>query len=208
MTAAKEVGGDLYDYLIIGDNLCFCVGDVSGKGVPAALFMAQVIRLFRAMVKRNYTAAKIATELNAELCEHNENGMFITMFIGMVHLPTGKLSFCNAGHNSPILGNGSESRFIEMEANAPIGLWEGLQYTGEVIDDIRGRLFFVYTDGLNEAEDTQLEQFGDEQMLDVFKRSSSLSPCDMVDTMKREVSRHRNGADPNDDLTMLCLHVV
>lgn len=208
MTAAKEVGGDLYDYLIIGDNLCFCVGDVSGKGVPSALFMAQVIRLFRAMVKRHYTPAKLATELNAELCEHNEDGMFITMFFGMVHLPTGKLDFCNAGHNPPILGNGDESRFITMESNAPIGLWEGLKYTGEVIDDIRGRLFFVYTDGLNEAENTKLEQFGDEQLLSVFKRTSQLSPHEMVDTMRSEVYRHRNGADPNDDLTMLALHVV
>ncbi len=208
MTPAKEVGGDLYDYLIIGDNLCFCVGDVSGKGVPSALFMAQVIRLFRAMVKRNYTPAKIATELNAELCENNEDGMFITMFIGMVHLPTGKLEFCNAGHNPPILGNGSESKFLEMEANAPIGLWEGLKYTGEVIDDIRGRLFFVYTDGLNEAENNQLEQFGDDQLLDILKRNSMMSPREMVRTMKDEVKRHRNGADPNDDLTLLCLHVV
>ena len=208
MTPAKEVGGDLYDYLIIGDNLCFCVGDVSGKGVPSALFMAQVIRLFRAMVKRNYTPAKIATELNAELCENNEDGMFITMFIGMVHLPTGKLEFCNAGHNPPILGNGNESRFFEMEANAPIGLWEGLKYNGEVIDDIRGRLFFVYTDGLNEAENNQLEQFGDDQLLDVFKRSSMMSPREVVRTMKDEVKRHRDGADPNDDLTLLCLRVV
>ena len=208
MTAAKEVGGDLYDYLIIGDNLCFCVGDVSGKGVPAALFMAQVIRLFRAMVKRNYTPAKLATELNAELSEHNDDGMFITMFIGMVNLRTGKLDFCNAGHNPPILGNGNESRFLKMEPNAPIGLWEGLKYEGEVIDDIRGHLFFVYTDGLNEAENTKLEQFGDEQVLNVVKSASQLNPRDMVDTMKNEVNRHRNGADPNDDLTMLCLHVV
>ena len=207
MTAAKEVGGDLYDYLIIGDNLCFCVGDVSGKGVPSALFMAQVIRLFRAMVKRNYTPAKIATELNAELVENNEDGMFITMFIGMVHLPTGKLDFCNAGHNPPVIGNGNESHFIDMEPNAPIGLWEGLKYQGEVIDDIRGRLFFVYTDGLNEAENPKLEQFGDEQLLTIVKRTSKMSAREMIKTMKNEVKRHRNGADPSDDLTMLCLHV-
>ena len=206
-TAAKEVGGDLYDYLIIGDSLCFCVGDVSGKGVPAALFMAQVIRLFRAMVKRNYTPAKIATELNAELVENNDDGMFITMFIGVVHLPTGKLEFCNAGHNPPVIGNGNESHFIDMEPNAPIGLWEGLKYQGEVIDDIRGRLFFVYTDGLNEAENPELEQFGDEQLLSVVKRTSNLSAREMIKTMKNEVKHHRNGADPSDDLTMLCLHV-
>ena len=207
MTAAKEVGGDLYDYLIIGDNLCFCVGDVSGKGVPAALFMAQVIRLFRAMVKRHYTPAKIATELNAELTEHNEDGMFITMFIGMVHLPTGRLDFCNAGHNPPVLGNGSESHFLEMEPNAPIGLWEGLTYTGESIDDIRNKLLFVYSDGLNEAENLQQEQFGDDRLLAMIKRSSELTPRQVVKALKSEVERHRDGAEPNDDFTLLCLRV-
>ena len=207
MTPAKEVGGDLYDYLFIGDNLCFCVGDVSGKGVPSALFMAQVIRLFRAMAKRHYTPAKIATELNAELVEHNDDGMFVTMFIGMVHLPTGKLDFCNAGHNPPVLGNGGESKFIPMESNAPIGLWEGLQFIGEVIENIRGRKLFVYTDGLNEAENPKQVQFGDEQLLDIVKRTSEMSARDMVKTMKTEVKKHRNGADPNDDLTMLCLYV-
>ena len=207
MTPAKEVGGDLFDYLFIDDNLCFCVGDVSGKGVPSALFMAQVIRLFRAMAKRHYTPAKIATELNAELVEHNDDGMFVTMFIGMVHLPTGKLDFCNAGHNPPVLGNGSESKFITMESNAPIGLWEGLKFTGEVIENIRGRLLFVYTDGLNEAENPQLVQFGEELLLDIVKRTSNMSPQDMIKTMNSEVKRHRNGADPSDDLTMLCLHV-
>ena len=207
MTPAKEVGGDLYDYLFIGDNLCFCVGDVSGKGVPAALFMAQVIRLFRAMAKHNYTPEKIATELNAELVEHNDDGMFVTMFIGMVHLPTGKLNFCNAGHNPPVLANGSKSQFIPMEANAPIGLWEGLKFTGEVIEDIRGRQLFVYTDGLNEAENDKQVQFGEEQLLEIVKRTSNMSAQDMIETMKGEVKRHRHGADPNDDLTMLCLHI-
>ena len=88
--------------------------------------------------------------------------MFVTMFIGMVHLPTGKLNFCNAGHNPPVLANGSKSQFIPMEANAPIGLWEGLKYTGEVIEDIRGRQLFVYTDGLNEAENDKQVQFGED----------------------------------------------
>ena len=207
MTAAKEVGGDLYDYLFIDDNLCFCVGDVSGKGVPSALFMAQVIRLFRAMAKRHYTPAKIATELNAELVEHNDDGMFVTMFIGMVHLPTGKLDFCNAGHNPPVLANGNESHFISMESNAPIGLWEGLKYTGEVIENIRGQLLFVYTDGLNEAENTKQVQFSEELLLDIVKRTSNMSPQEMIKTMNSEVNKHRDGAEPNDDLTMLCLHI-
>ena len=207
MTPAKEVGGDLYDYLFIDDNLCFCVGDVSGKGVPAALFMAQVIRLFRAMAKRHNSPEKIATELNAELVENNDDGMFVTMFIGMVHLPTGKLSFCNAGHNPPVLGCGNQSQFIPMESNAPIGLWEGLQFTGESIESIRGKQLFVYTDGLNEAENPKQEQFGEEHLLDIIKRTSNMNALGIVETMKTEVKQHRNGADPNDDLTLLCLNI-
>ena len=197
MTPAKEVGGDLYDYLFIDDNLCFCVGDVSGKGVPAALFMAQVIRLFRAMAKRHYTPEKIATELNAELAEHNDDGMFVTMFIGMVH----------AGHNPPVLGCGDESKFISMESNAPIGLWEGLQFTGETIESIRGKQLFVYTDGLNEAENPKQEQFGEERLLNIVKRTCNMNALGIVETMKGEVKLHRNGADPNDDLTLFCLNI-
>ena len=94
-----------------------------------------------------------------------------------------------------------------METNAPIGLWEGLKYTGEVIEDIRGRQLFVYTDGLNEAENDKQVQFGEEQLLEIVKRTSNMSAQDMIETMKGEVKRHRHGADPNDDLTMLCLHI-
>ena len=94
-----------------------------------------------------------------------------------------------------------------METNAPIGLWEGLKFTGEVIEDIRGRQLFVYTDGLNEAENDKQVQFGEEQLLEIVKRTSNMSAQDMIETMKVEVKRHRHGADPNDDLTMLCLHI-
>ena len=127
MTPARAVGGDLYDYLLDDDTLYFCLGDVSGKGVPASLFMAQAIRLFRALAKQQALPNIIATRLNDELTENNDNGMFVTMFIGRVNLKTGHLLFCNAGHNPPILGGDAQhGSFIEMEANAPIGLWPGL----------------------------------------------------------------------------------
>ena len=151
--------------------------------------------------------AEIAQQLNDELCEHNENGMFVTMFIGLVDLQTGHLDFCNAGHNQPVIGNGEQSSFIEMESNAPIGLWSDLEYVGEQIDSIKNRFFFVYTDGLNEAENMQQQQFGDDRLLAILQQMHFGSAYQVVTVMKKEVERHRDGADPNDDLTLFCLMV-
>ena len=208
MTPAKEVGGDLYDYFLEKDHLYFAIGDVSGKGVPASLFMAQVIRLFRAMAKQHYSPAEICTRINNELTENNENGMFITMFIGLVDLTTGRLDFCNAGHNPPVLGGDADGgNFLKMVPNAPIGLWQGLDYEGEVIDSIKGKPLFIYTDGLNEAENPQLERFGDDHMLEVLRETEFANSMQVVEKLKRQVEEHRQGADPNDDLTMMCLKV-
>ena len=201
MTPAKEVGGDLYDFLIIDDQLYFCLGDVSGKGVPASLFMAQAIRLFRALAKQQRKPSDIATCLNNELTENNDNGMFVTMFIGVTDLTTGHLSFCNAGHNPPLL----DGEFIDMEANAPLGLWSGLDYEGEEIDNIRNKQLFIYTDGLNEAEDTAQEQFGDERLQQMLRQMKTPTAKQVIDTFRQTVESHRKGAVPNDDLTMLAI---
>ena len=208
MTPAKEVGGDLYDYFMEKNHLYFAIGDVSGKGVPASLFMAQVIRLFRAMAKHHYSPAEICSRINDELTENNENGMFITMFIGLVDLTTGRLDFCNAGHNPPVLGGDADGgNFLQMIPNAPIGLWQGLEYEGETIESIKGKPLFIYTDGLNEAENPQLERFGDEHMLEVLRETHFSNAMQVVEKLKRQVEEHRAGADPNDDLTMMCLKV-
>ena len=211
MTPAKEVGGDLYDYLLIegtdkaAAQLYFCLGDVSGKGVPASLFMSQATRLFRALAKQQLMPAEIATRLNAELTESNDSGMFVTMFIGLADLSTGHLHFCNAGHNPPVLLKDGDAVFLEMEPNAPIGLWPGLEYEGEQIDTIMNQPLFIYTDGLNEAENRQQEQFSDERLLELLKQTPFESSQQIIGFLKEEVEKHRDGADPNDDLTMLCL---
>lgn len=208
MTAAKEVGGDLYDYFLEKDHLYIAIGDVSGKGVPASLFMAQVIRLFRAMAKQHYTPADICTRINNELTENNENGMFITMFIGLIDLNSGRLDFCNAGHNPPVLGGDADGgNFMKMVPNAPIGLWQGLEFEGEYIESIKGKPLFIYTDGLNEAENPELERFGDDHMLEVLRETKFSSAMQVVESLKRQVEEHRRGAEPNDDLTMMCLKV-
>ena len=206
MSPAKEVGGDLYDYLLTGNTMYFCLGDVSGKGVPAALFMAQATRLFRAIAKQNHAPATIATRINTELTENNEQGMFVTMFIGRLDLISGRLDFCNAGHTPPVIGGGEHhSEFLKMIPNAPIGLWPGLEYKGEQIDSIKARALFLYTDGLNEAENSQQEQFGDDRLLKLLRNTRFDTARQVVETLSVAVGQHRNGAEPNDDLTMMCI---
>ncbi len=208
MTPAKEVGGDLYGYLLIGDDLYFCVGDVSGKGVPASLFMAQATRLFRTLAAQKMMPAEIASRMNDALTENNERGMFVTMFLGLVNLESGRLDFCNAGHNPPVIFDGEQhGKFIDMESNAPIGLWPDLNYVGETIENIKGKPFFVYTDGLNEAENLKQEQFGEERMLDILLHVHFKNARELVEMLKTEIERFRDGAEPNDDMTMLCLKV-
>ena len=205
---AKEVGGDLYGYLLMGDELYFCLGDVSGKRVPASLFMAQATRLFRTLATQHMMPAEIATRMNAALSEDNEQGMFVTMFIGCIDLAKGIMDFCNAGHNPPYIGNtkgGGE--FLEMLPNAPIGLWPGLEYDGERLEDIRGKMLVVYSDGLNEAENRQQEQFGDDHILELLRKMPEASAQKVIESLYEGVQKHRDGAEPNDDLTILSIRV-
>ena len=210
MTPAREVGGDLYGYLVLDDKLYFCIGDVSGKGVPASLFMSQVTRLFHALASQDMTPAEICTIMNTELSgEDNEQSMFVTMFVCRLNLKLSVLEYCNAGHNPPAIGNADgQFSFLDMEANAPIGLWPGLEYQGESIDFFKDRLLFLYTDGLNEAEDSEQNQFGDERLLDILRQTHFDSAKQVIETLTEEVKRHRNGTEPNDDLTMLCVKLT
>ena len=209
MTPAKEVGGDLYGYLVMDNQLYFCIGDVSGKGVPASLFMSQATRLFHALASQGMSPAEICNIMNAELSgEDNEQGMFVTMFICRLNLKFNLFEYCNAGHNPPVLGNDDgQFSFLDMEANAPIGLWPGLEYVGESIEFFKNRLLFLYTDGLNEAEDTEQNQFGEERLLNVLSQTNFDSAKQVIEVMTQEVEQHRKGAEPNDDLTMLCLRI-
>ena len=209
MTPAKEVGGDLYGYLLLTDKLYFALGDVSGKGVPASLFMAQATRLFRTLASQNMMPAEIAMHINDALSgEDNENGMFVTMFIGLLDLNTGHLDFCNAGHNPPVLISDGKAEFIEMQPNAPIGLWQGMEYEGEELENITNKPLFVYSDGLNEAENRQQEQFSDERLLELLSTRPFESSKATIEMLRAEVEKHRDGAEPNDDLTMLCVKLT
>ena len=209
MTPAKLVGGDLYGYLLLGDKLYFALGDVSGKGVPASLFMAQATRLFRTLASQQMMPAEICTRINEALSgEDNEAGMFVTMFMGLVDLKTGHLDFCNAGHNPPVLVASDKTEFLVMQPNAPIGLWPGLEYEGEELETIMDMPLFIYSDGLNEAENRQQKQFSDERLLNLLATTPFVSAQQTIEMMDREVEKHRDGAEPNDDLTMMCVKVI
>ena len=205
MTPAKEVGGDLYDFFIQDERLYFCVGDVSGKGIPASLFMAVTRNLFRIVAQQGHTPEEIATQINLILSHDNEQNMFVTMFIGCADLRTGHLDYCNCGHNAPLI----DGQFLKLQyTNCPIGILEEAEFHGESIDDVRGRQILIYTDGLNEAENPQKQLFGDERLQELMEKALSLNSEQVIDMLKEAVERHRNGAVPNDDLTLLCLKLI
>lgn len=200
MTPAKEVGGDLYAYALLDDLLYFCVGDVSGKGVPAALYMAEVTRMFRTLVDGKLTPDTIAARLNHALVEDNEQGMFVTMFIGLIHLKTGHMEFCNAGHNPPLL-NGE---YMKIESNAPIGLWSEVEFEGEEVEDMHGKTLFVYTDGINEAENANQEQFGDERLKALLQQDLG-DARQTSETIHKAVEEFVGETEPSDELTKMCI---
>lgn len=208
MTPAREVGGDLYSYVLQDDEFYFCVGDVSGKGVPASLFMAQTAKLFHTLATQHLMPADIACKMNNELVIGNEQGMFVTMFIALLHLQTGKLDYCNCGHNPPVLGGGEhKNTYLKMETNVPIGLFPDIEFTGQQIDSIKGQMLFIYTDGLNEAENSEQQQFGDNRLLENLYLVRHASSQQVIEHIAQEIEKFRKDAQPNDDLTMMCLRV-
>ena len=205
MTPAKEVGGDLYDFFVQDDRLFFCVGDVSGKGVPASLFMAITRNMFRIIAQQQgSTPVEIAAQMNSFLAKDNDRCMFVTMFIGIADLKTGRLDYCNCGHNAPVL----DGQFLQIQySNQPLGLWVDDPFFGESVDDIRGKQLLVYTDGLNEAENASKQLFGNDKLLELMADTSQLSSAEVINMLIKAVENHRAGADPNDDLTLLCMKI-
>ena len=203
MKPAKAVGGDLYDYDVIDGRLFFCVGDVSGKGIPAALFMTTAVNLFRMAIKSQTDPTAIATQMNELLSQNNRRSMFVSMFIGVVDLKTGVLNFCNAGHNPPVV----DGHFMEVKANIPLGLVGDMVFESETYSNIIGKPLFFYTDGLNEAKSIDNEQFGNERLLSELKAKPFKSCSERVEWMRSAVEKHTEGAEPSDDMTMMCIEV-
>ena len=207
MIPAKEVGGDLYDYYLLGDKLYFCIGDVSGKGIPGSLVMAVVKNLSRVVSRQNLTPAVIARQINDTVSADNEQMMFVTMIIGKIHLDTGLMEFCNCGHNPPVTFSDGEARFLDIKANVPLGIAPGFEFEGEEIADVRNLPLLFYTDGLNEAENAAHEQFGDDRILEVLRSRDIKSAKDAIDRINVALASFVGEAEASDDLTMLCLEI-
>ena len=210
---AKSVGGDLYDYFIRDEKFFFCIGDVSGKGVPASLYMAVTRALFRNVSLHQDDPSEIVKALNIALSDGNTYNMFCTMFVGVLDLATGHLDFCNGGHNAPMICrvdvDGSiDVKYAKMISNLAIGVLPEFVYCREEAQLNPGDIIFMYTDGLTEAENTEKELFGEIAAQDALKRfvgdaNESIKSC--VDSMYDAVLAHTAGAEQNDDLTMLVL---
>ncbi len=198
---AKAVGGDLYDYFLRDEKLFFCIGDVSGKGVPASLVMAVTRTLFRNVAAHTAEPRHIVETMNTNICEGNDNSMFVTLFVGVLDLNTGLLRYCNAGHDAPAI-IGADS--LSCDANLPIGVLPGYLYTLQESQLSQGTIIFLYTDGLTEAETHTHEQFGEQRMQHIIS-SFSGTPQQLIDAMTLAVHHFVGDTEQSDDLTMLAI---
>lgn len=204
---AKEVGGDLYDFFIDNNQLYFIIGDVSGKGVPASLFMAIARSLFRTLSPMKNSPAEIVKSMNMAISERNESNMFVTLIVGILDLETGNLKICNAGHNPPILIKpNKEVAYMTIKSHLFVGIMEDHQYEDESFMLEKNSKLFLYTDGVTEAENTGKELYGEEQLLMTLTENASLDVRNTVATVIHSVVEHVQSADASDDLTILIIH--
>ena len=205
---ALEVGGDLYDYFVRDEKLYFCIGDVSGKGVPSSLVMAVVHSLFRSVSQHESNPAHIVQSINENACEGNKTNMFVTLFVGVLDLPTGRLRYCNAGHDAPLIIN-SEVKELSVTANLPVGVISGFKYTQQQEILPSGTSMFLYTDGLTEAADMTHKLFGMDRIVSTAKqclKQGQTSPEQLMSAMHAAVTGFVGKATQSDDLTMLALY--
>ena len=203
LTPAKGVGGDLYDFFIRDEKLFFCIGDVSGKGVPAALVMAVTRTLFRNVASHTEKPAQIVETMNANISEGNDNQMFVTLFVGVLDLASGRLTYCNGGHNAPYI----QSATLPVEPNLPVGAWADWQFVEQETVIRSGETIFLYTDGLTEAENASQEQFGEDRTTEVIaaQTKQGASPQALIDAMTNAVHEFVGDTEQSDDLTMLAI---
>ena len=202
---AKYVGGDLYDYYVRGNKLFFCIGDVSGKGVPAALLMAISHSLFRTLSAHDENPESIMQSFNAAISDSNSDMMFITMFLGILDMETGTVRYCNAGHNPPIIIRNGQTEFLATEPSLLLGIEPNATYTSYTLDLDPGDSIFLYTDGLTEAENVRKELLGEERVLKVADGFRKLTAEEQVKQMRAAMQLFVDHAEQSDDLTLLVI---
>lgn len=207
VTPAKGVGGDLFDFFIRDQQLFFCIGDVSGKGIPAALFMAVTRSLFRNIANHVTEPDHIVSTLNNALIDGNETNMFVTVFVGVLNLNTGHLQYCNGGHNAPLLV-GRDVGALSCEPNLPIGVLADFKYKLQEVNLDQYTTIFLYTDGLNEAEDCNHKLFGDNRVWNIARQAladGAHQPEQLINRMNQAIHTYVGTAEQSDDLTMLAI---
>ena len=204
LTPAKAVGGDLYDFFIRDEKLFFCIGDVSGKGVPASLVMAVTRALFRNIVTHITDPIAnpnhIVDSMNTSICDGNDSSMFVTLFVGVLDLQTGHLRYCNAGHDKPYI----DGMQIQCDSNIPVGVMPDWNFTEQETDMAPGSMIYLYTDGLTEAENARHEQFGGQRIADIAA-SYKESPQELIKKMSGAVRQFVGETEQSDDLTMFAI---
>lgn len=204
----REVGGDLYDYFRKGDDLFFIIGDVSGKGVSAAIFMSATVNLFRSAVRRLQSPKAIMEEINSLLSANNQNLMFVTAFVGRLHVPTGQLLYCNAGHCVPITVSGSAVNGLPIEPNIPVGYDGKFRFTEQGTMLGQGDTLVLYTDGITEARNAQREMLGFDKWSKIVFRNqhgSADRKKSEVDGLLDEVKAYIGSAEQADDITLMTI---
>ena len=205
MEPAKEVGGDFYDFFMIDDDrLALVIADVSGKGVPAALFMMATKILINERSQVGGTPAEILNIVNTRICKQNKAEMFITVWLGILELSTGKLTFANAGHDDPAFALGGEFTIEKRKHGLAIGAMDGVCYQDNEITLSKGDKIFLYTDGVPEATDKDNTMFTAARMIDALNSDKNGSPESVIKTVRRKVAEFTGDAPQFDDMTMLC----
>ena len=204
LAPAKEVGGDLFDYFIREGKLFFSIGDVCGKGVPAAMLMAVVHSMLRMLSEQEEAPARIVGELNREACRNNATGTFVTLFLGVLDLSTGRLRYCNAGHDRPILVGDSVEELPAL-ANVPVGVFDDFTYQEQEAMVAADSLLFLYTDGVTESKDVDRQQYGRDRLLGALSACPRQSDV-LIQAVGADVRAFAGEAEQSDDITMLALH--
>ena len=207
VVTAKKVGGDLFDFFIRDDKLYFSIGDVAGKGVPAALVMAVTRSMFRSASLSNTSPKLIVESINRSVCQSNDSFMFVTLFMGVLDLKTGHLLYANAGHEPPVLVGGAHTRFLNVRNNIPLGLRSDWEYTEQKSLIDKGTTLFLYTDGYTEAETTEHEQFGRQRMCSEALRLSAehLDSREFVRQIRQAERTFVHGIPQSDDISLLAI---
>ena len=203
LAPAKEVGGDLFDYFVRDEKLFFCIGDVCGKGIPAAMMMAVAHSLLRQLCEQEEDPACIVGKLNGEACRNNESGVFLTLFLGVLDLTSGRLRYCNAGHEHPLFIRDTVEELPAL-ANVPVGAFNDFEYRGQETDVAPGAVLFLFTDGVSEAMDINRQQYG-RKRLRAFLSGCSRQPDALVHAVGDSVRTFVGAAGQSDDITMLAL---